>query len=116
MSLQQPLQARAFGQPAEQGGVIPRQPAVERPEITTLEREQQPNGDQLTRIQLRLRMFGDGAHLVIYPAEQFDDKVFGGHGSSLQQFGDYWLYEIRDHFSTSHHERRFTPTDENAFS
>jgi hypothetical protein len=46
-------------------------------------------------------MFLDCAHLVVYPAEQFDDKVFCGHGSYLQQFGDYRLYDVRDLFSTS---------------
>jgi hypothetical protein len=30
-------------------------------------------------------MFWHLSHRVIYPAEQFDDKVFGCHGTCLQQ-------------------------------
>src|SRR5664279_863739 len=101
MHPQQALQAGAVGQPREQGAVIPCQPAIEGPKVTALKRKQQPDRDDLAGIQFRLPMFWHLAHLVIYPAEQFNDKVFGGHGSYLQQFGDYWLYEFRDLFSTS---------------
>src|SRR5664279_2504197 len=98
---QQSLQAGALRQASKQTVIIPPQPADKRAEVTAFECEQQPNGDDLARIQLGLRMFGNDAHLVIYPAEPFDDKVFTGHGSYLQQLGDYWLYEFRDLFSTS---------------
>ena len=101
MHPQSALQAGAFGQTSEQSVVIPLQPAVKSSKVATFEREQQPDSNQLARVQAGLGMFGYSSHSVIYPAEQFNDKVFGGHGSYLQRFGDYWLYESRDLVSTS---------------
>src|SRR5262249_24443828 len=41
---------------------------------------QQPQGDHLTGPEVRLRMFGDGAHLLIDLVEQCRDKIGGDHG------------------------------------
>src|SRR5215468_6692740 len=41
---------------------------------------QQPQGDHLTGPEVRLRMFGDGAHLLIDLVEQCRDKIEGDHG------------------------------------
>jgi hypothetical protein len=101
MDAQGTLHAGAIRQTCEQRVVIALQPAVKGTEVTALQGERQLNGDQFTRIQARLGMLRHCSHLVIYPTEQFDDKVLGGHGSYLQQFGDYWFYEFRDLFSTS---------------
>src|SRR6516162_10872472 len=40
----------------------------------------QPQGDHLTGPEVRLRMFGDGAHLLIDLVEQCRDKIEGDHG------------------------------------
>src|SRR2546422_6218085 len=40
---------------------------------------QQPQGDHLTGPEVRLRMFGDGAHLLIDLVEQCRDKIKGDH-------------------------------------
>jgi hypothetical protein len=101
MNFQQALQTGAFWQPSKQRPIIPRQPTVERPEVTTFECKQQPYRHQFAWIQLGLSMFWYIAHLIVYPAEQFNDKVFRGHGSYLQQFANYRLYDVRDLFSTS---------------
>jgi hypothetical protein len=41
---------------------------------------QQPQSDHLTGPEVRLRMFGDGAHLLIDFVEQSRDKIEGDHG------------------------------------
>src|SRR5215472_7939811 len=41
---------------------------------------QQPQGDHLTGPEVRLRMFGDGAQLLIDLVEQCRDKIEGDHG------------------------------------
>lgn len=101
MSCQLALQAGAVWQAAKQRGVVTRYPAVEGAEISPLQRKQHAEGYHFAWVQLGLAVFRYHRHVIIYPTEQFDDKVLGGHGSYLQQFGDYRLYEIRDLFSTS---------------
>src|SRR6266436_3862165 len=39
----------------------------------------QPQGDHLTGPEVRFRMFGDGAYLLIDLKEQRGDKLHGGH-------------------------------------
>jgi hypothetical protein len=41
---------------------------------------QQPQGDHLTGPEVRLRMFGNGAQLLIDLIEQRGDKLDGDHG------------------------------------
>src|SRR5215471_6128056 len=57
-----------------------RQPAIERPVAHTFQRMQQPQGDHLTGPEVRLRMFGNGAQLLIDLIEQRGDKLDGDHG------------------------------------
>src|SRR5215510_13612296 len=57
-----------------------RQPAIEGPVAHPFQRMQQPQGDHLTGPEVRLRMFGNGAQLLIDLIEQRGDKLAGDHG------------------------------------
>src|SRR5436190_14941707 len=46
---------------------------------------EQPQGDHLTGPEVRLRMFGDGAQLLIDLKEQHGDKLHGGHTALLSE-------------------------------
>src|SRR4030095_13094989 len=70
----------ALGEARKQRAIITRQPAIERPVVHPFEGMQQPQGDHLTGPEVRLRMFGDGAHLLIDLVEQCRDKIEGDHG------------------------------------
>ena len=48
-----------------------------------LEGKEDPDGHNLTRPESRLPMLGKRAHLLVYLAEEGNDKVFGRHGSLL---------------------------------
>ena len=48
---------------------------------------QQPQGDHLTGPEVRLRMFGDGAQLLIDLIEQGGDKLHGDHAALLSWEG-----------------------------
>jgi hypothetical protein len=48
---------------------------------------QQSQGHDLTRPEVGLRMFGDGAHLRVYLVEQGRDKVYGAHADLLSGEG-----------------------------
>jgi rhamnulokinase len=58
---QQPLQPRPFGKLREEGAVILVQRAVKRSEASPFERKEQPDGDNLTRIQVSMRPLVDTA-------------------------------------------------------
>src|SRR6266478_6673226 len=47
----------------------------------------QPQGDHLTGPEVRLRVFGDGAYLLIDLVEQGGDKIHGGHTALLSGEG-----------------------------
>src|SRR5262249_9611541 len=70
----------ALGELRKQRAIITRQPAIERPVAHPFQGMQQPQGDHLTGPEVRLRMFGDGAHLLIDFVEQGCDKIEGNHG------------------------------------
>src|SRR5215510_5576691 len=55
-----------------------RQPAIEGPVASAFEGVQESQGDHLTRPEVRLRVFGDGAQLLIDLREQRRDKIDGG--------------------------------------
>jgi len=51
------------------------------------ERMQQPQGDDLTGPEVGLRVFGDGAQLLIDLVEQSSDKLHGDHTALLSWEG-----------------------------
>src|SRR5499433_4207887 len=57
-----------------------RQPAIKGPVAHAFEGMEQPQGDHLTGPEVRLRMFGDGAYLLIDLREQRRDKIHCDHG------------------------------------
>ena len=63
------------------------QPAIERSIADTLDGKEQGKRRNFTWMKFGLRVFVRITHPVIYTAEQFGDKVFGGHDSSLLRFG-----------------------------
>jgi hypothetical protein len=65
MGREETKQPRPFGQEWEQGPKIARQPPIERTVPDALERMQEPQGDHLPGPEVRLRVFGDGAQLLI---------------------------------------------------
>src|SRR5437016_4963452 len=87
MGLEETKKPRPFGEPREQCPIVARQPAIEGPVAHAFEGMQQPQGDHLTGPEVRLRMFGDGAHLLINLIEQGGDKLHGGHAALLSWAG-----------------------------
>lgn len=79
MGGEQAKQAGALGQARKPGTIIAPQPAVKRAATASFEGEQQGQRDDLAGIELRLRMFGQMADDHIYPIEQANDKIGGGH-------------------------------------
>src|SRR5215831_512057 len=80
MGLQQTKEPRPLGQAGKQWPIVARQPAIEGPVTHAFQRMQQPQGDDLTGPEVRLRMFGKGAQLLIDLIEQRGDKLDGDHG------------------------------------
>src|SRR5262249_25583861 len=80
MGLQQTKEPRALGQAGKQRPIVARQPAIAGPVPHTFQGMQQPQGDHLTGPEVRLRMFGNGAQLLIDLVEQCSDKLDGDHG------------------------------------
>jgi len=76
-------QARALGQAREQRMVIARQPAIEGPLAASFKHEQQGQGHDLTRKQVRLWVLRDVCHGLIHTVEQIGDKIDGGDGVLL---------------------------------
>jgi hypothetical protein len=88
MGLEQAKQPRSFGQFREQRAPISNQPAIKGAISHSLERKQNGQGDDFAGIQVGLWMFREVSHLIIYSAEQFNDKIFGGHEGLLLLFGE----------------------------
>jgi hypothetical protein len=65
MGLEETKEPGALGEQREQCPIVARQPAIEGPVAPAFERMQQSQGDHLTGPEARLRMFGDGAQLLI---------------------------------------------------
>src|SRR4029434_9433510 len=80
MGLQKTKEPGALGEARKQRAIITRQPAIEGAVAHAFEGMQQPQGDHLTGPEVRLRMFGDGAQLLIDLVEQGRDKIEGDHG------------------------------------
>src|SRR4030095_544465 len=80
MGLEETKEPRPLGEAREQRPIVARQPAIERPVPDTFEGMQQPQGDHLTGPEVRLRMFGNGAQLLIDLIEQRGDQLDGDHG------------------------------------
>jgi len=53
---QQPLQAGAIGQTGKQGVIVSLEPAIKGTKVTSFQREQQANRDQLAWVQFGLRL------------------------------------------------------------
>src|SRR5881296_1914035 len=70
MGLEETKKPRPFGEPREQCPIVARQPVIEGPVAHAFEGVEQPQGDHLTGPEVRLRMFGDGAQLLIDLKEQ----------------------------------------------
>ena len=79
MRFQQPQQAGAVRQAAKQRIVIPLQPAIESPEMASLQREQNTNCHQFAWLEFSLRMFLHRWHPIIDKAKDVDDNVYCGH-------------------------------------
>src|SRR6266480_5402071 len=80
MRLEEAKEPRALGEVGKQRPIVARQPAIEGPVAHAFEGVEQPQGDHLTGPEVRLRMFGDGAQLLIDLIEQRRDKIEGDHG------------------------------------
>src|SRR5262250_1666073 len=70
----------ALGEVGKQGPIVACQPPIEGAVAHAFEGMQQPQGDHLTGPEVRLRMFGNGAQLLIDLIEQRGDKLDGDHG------------------------------------
>ena len=89
MGLEQPKQPGTLGQVGKQLPTIAGWPAIKGAITYSFKGQQQPHSDHLARVQTGLRMLGQRLHLIIYGAEQFSDKVMGGHVLLLQRQG-FW--------------------------
>jgi hypothetical protein len=83
MRVEQTKQPRAIRQTGEKMPVIAFQPAIERTVAHAFEGKQQPERHDFTGVQIGLRMFLGFGHRVIHTEKQFDDRIFGSHGSFL---------------------------------
>jgi hypothetical protein len=79
MGREQAKQSGAFRQIGKERQVIPFQPTVELPIAYPFQSKQHSQCDNLTGVELRLRMFRQITHRIINSAEQFDDNIFGSH-------------------------------------
>ena len=87
MRVERPKQTGPLRQFRQQVSEVSPQPPIEGPVAHPLEGKQQRQRHHFTGIQVGLRMLGYVQHLVIHTAEQFDDKIFGGHGVPLSLSG-----------------------------
>jgi hypothetical protein len=76
-----------LGEAGKQRPIVTRQPAIEGPVAHAFEGMQQPQGHHRTGPEVRLRMCGDGAHLLIDRREQGSDKLHGAHAALLSWEG-----------------------------
>src|SRR5215210_7731353 len=79
MRLKQAEQARPLRQSREQGLKVTLEPAVEGAITDAFDGKDEGQRDDLARMELGLAVFRHLAHPVIYPAEEFGDKVLRGH-------------------------------------
>src|SRR5215475_10206028 len=78
MGLQETKEPRPLGEAGEQRPIVARQPAIEGPVASAFEGVQESQGDHLTGPEVRLRVLGDRAQLLIDLREQRRDKLDGG--------------------------------------
>jgi hypothetical protein len=74
-------QACAFGQVGKLRAIVVVQSAIKRVWADALEGEEQRQGHDLTRIQVRIGAFGDINHDGINAQEQGHDKIIGRHAN-----------------------------------
>jgi hypothetical protein len=79
MAGKQSKQSSALRQFGEETVKIPFQPTLEGPIANSFERKQHSQGDNLTRIKVRLVVFAGAFHLIVNAAEQVNDKIFCSH-------------------------------------
>src|SRR5215471_12640892 len=65
MGPQEAKEVGALGEAGKQGAIVARQPAIEGPVAHAFEGMEQSQGEHLTGPEMRIRVFGDGAHLLI---------------------------------------------------
>ena len=71
----------ALGQGREPVMIIIAQPAIERPRASAFECKEDAQRDDLTGIQVGIRVLGHINHHAIDPNEQFNDKILGRHAN-----------------------------------
>jgi hypothetical protein len=76
-----------LGEAGKQRPRVTRQPAIEGPVAHACEGMPQPQGHHRTGPEVRLRMCGDGAHLLIDLREQGGDQLHGDHAALLSWAG-----------------------------
>src|SRR5262249_40292727 len=104
MGLEETKEPGALGQPWKQRPIIAGQRPIGRAVADAFEGMQQPQRDHLTGPEVRLRMFGDGAHLLIDLVEQGRDKIEGDHGLLRAWQGvtlSTSVEEVHDHNNTA---------------
>jgi len=79
---QHPIQLRLFWQCGEEMAVIGRQPAIKGAITATFEGQQQPNGDNFTRMKIGQWMLFDSSEPIIDNTKHADDTVVCGHTRS----------------------------------
>src|SRR5262249_7803825 len=83
MGSEEAEEARPLGEAGEQWPIVARQPPIKRPVAPAFERMQESQGDHLTGPEVGLRVFGDGAHLLIDLIEQRRDQLHRSHAALL---------------------------------
>src|SRR5437764_951690 len=76
---QQAQQTRAFGQIGKQVQPVPFEPAIKGAVVDAFEREQDPNGDNLTGIQVGVAAFVDVSQFIVYHTKESNDNLFASH-------------------------------------
>jgi hypothetical protein len=71
--------ARPVGHLGKETPQIVFHPTVKGTVSNPLDRKQETQGDDFTRIKVGLAMLFHSCHGMIYAAEQFRDKIFAGH-------------------------------------
>jgi len=86
-------EAGALRELGKQRAIVAGQPPIKRAVAHPFKRMQQPQGDHLPGPQVRFRMFGDGAQLLIDLIKQRSDKLHGTHTTLLS--GEGWHTDQR---------------------
>ena len=82
----EPQEPGALGEPGKQGPRVACQPAIEGPIAHAFERVEQPQHDHLAGPEVRIRMCGHGAQLLIDLREQGGDKIHSRHTALLSAY------------------------------